>query len=73
MTRMRLGARDLISTYIDPGSLESWDEPIDRAVDLLAAGIVHAVGPEDPPAHLDPAGFARRMAAECVRQIAAQD
>ncbi|TYB69149.1 acetyl-CoA carboxyl transferase [Nonomuraea sp. PA05] len=43
-----------------------------RAVDLLAEGIVHAVVPEHAPAHEDPAGFARRVADECVRQIAAQ-
>ncbi|GAA2206608.1 hypothetical protein GCM10009850_020660 [Nonomuraea monospora] len=43
-----------------------------RAVDLLAEGIVHAVVPEHVPAHEDPAGFARRIADECVRQITAQ-
>ncbi|HTR90173.1 MAG TPA: carboxyl transferase domain-containing protein [Trebonia sp.] len=40
-----------------------------RAADLLADGIVHAVVPEEVPAHQDPAGFARRIAGECVRQI----
>ncbi|MGW3350199.1 carboxyl transferase domain-containing protein [Nonomuraea rubra] len=43
-----------------------------RAADLLAEGIVHAVVPEHVPAHEDPAGFARRIADECVRQIALQ-
>ncbi|UBU11373.1 carboxyl transferase domain-containing protein [Nonomuraea gerenzanensis] len=40
-----------------------------RAADLVAEGIVHAVVPEHVPAHEDPAGFARNIAAECVRQI----
>ncbi|NJP98811.1 acetyl-CoA carboxyl transferase [Nonomuraea sp. FMUSA5-5] len=43
-----------------------------RASDLLAEGIVHAVVPEPVPAHEDPAGFARRVATECVRQIRLQ-
>lgn len=43
-----------------------------RAADLLADGIVHAVVPERIPAHRDPAGFARRISGECVRQIDSQ-
>ncbi|MEW9552229.1 carboxyl transferase domain-containing protein [Nonomuraea sp. NPDC050783] len=43
-----------------------------RAVDLLADGTVHAVVPEEVPAHEDPAGFARRVADECLRQIGRQ-
>ncbi|WP_169945734.1 carboxyl transferase domain-containing protein [Microbispora sp. H11081] len=43
-----------------------------RAADLLADGVVHAVVPEPVPAHADPAGFARRVAAECLRQIESQ-
>ncbi|MGW5264023.1 carboxyl transferase domain-containing protein [Microbispora sp. NPDC004025] len=43
-----------------------------RAADLLAAGVVHAVVPEPVPAHVDPAGFARRVADECLRQIESQ-
>ena len=43
-----------------------------RAADLLADGIVHVVVPEEPPAHEDPAGFSRRIAAECARQLATQ-
>lgn len=43
-----------------------------RAADLLADGTVHAVVPEDPPAHEDPVGFTRRVAAEVVRQIELQ-
>jgi acetyl-CoA carboxylase carboxyl transferase subunit beta len=43
-----------------------------RAVDLLADGTVHAVVPEQVAAHEDPAGFARRIADECVHQIQIQ-
>ncbi|NUR86109.1 MAG: hypothetical protein HOY71_18670, partial [Nonomuraea sp.] len=43
-----------------------------RAADLLADGTVHAVVPEPVPAHEDPPGFARRVAAECLRQIVSQ-
>lgn len=43
-----------------------------RAIDLLADGTVHAVVAEQVPAHEDPAGFVRRIAHECVRQIQAQ-
>ncbi|MEN3539023.1 carboxyl transferase domain-containing protein [Microbispora sp. ZYX-F-249] len=43
-----------------------------RAADLLAEGVVHAVVPEPVPAHVDPAGFARRVADECLRQIESQ-
>lgn len=39
------------------------------ATDLLADGTVHAIVPEHAPAHEDPAAFARRIAAECLRQI----
>jgi acetyl-CoA carboxylase carboxyl transferase subunit beta len=42
------------------------------AADLLADGIVHAVVPEEIPAHDEPAAFARRIAGECVRQIRRQ-
>jgi acyl-CoA carboxylase subunit beta len=43
-----------------------------RAFDLLADGTVHAVVPEQFAAHEDPAGFARRIADECIRQIKVQ-
>ena len=43
-----------------------------RAVDLQADGIVSVIVPEEPPAHQDPVGFSRRIAAECARQIATQ-
>lgn len=43
-----------------------------RAQDLLADGIVHALVPERPAAHLDPAGFCRAVAAEVVLQIREQ-
>jgi acetyl-CoA carboxylase carboxyl transferase subunit beta len=39
------------------------------AADLLADGTVHAVVAEQTPAHADPASFARRIAAEVLRQI----
>jgi acyl-CoA carboxylase subunit beta len=42
------------------------------AADLLADGIVHAVVPEEVPAHDEPAAFARRIAGECFRQIRRQ-
>lgn len=43
-----------------------------RAHDLLADGIVHAVVPELPAAHLDPPGFCRAVVAEVIRQIRQQ-
>ena len=39
------------------------------ALDLLAEGIVHVVVPEQPAAHLDPAGFARAIARACADQV----
>ena len=39
------------------------------AADLLADGTVHAVVPEHTAPHEDPASFARRIAAEVLRQI----
>lgn len=38
---------------------------------LRAAGIVHAVVAEDPPAHEDPAGFCRAMVRACADEIRA--
>lgn len=43
-----------------------------RAVDLLEAGIVHAVVPERPPAHEDPVTFVQLVADEAMRQLQAQ-
>jgi acyl-CoA carboxylase subunit beta len=55
------------------GSTEFAPQMADRqrvsAIDLLADGTVHAIVPEHRPAHEDPAAFARRIAAECLRQI----
>jgi acyl-CoA carboxylase subunit beta len=42
------------------------------ATDLLADGTVHAIVPEHTAVHADPADFVRRIAAECLRQIALQ-
>lgn len=42
------------------------------AAELLAHGIVHQVVPETPPAHEDPRGFCRRMAAACVTHLRRQ-
>ncbi len=39
------------------------------AADLARAGIVHVVVPEDPTAHEDPEGFARRMASAVASEI----
>ncbi|MCM0621413.1 acetyl-CoA carboxylase carboxyltransferase subunit alpha/beta [Nocardioides bruguierae] len=43
-----------------------------RAVDLAEAGVVHAVVPEEVPAHEDPVGFCRAITDEVRAQIAAQ-
>ncbi|MGE9809039.1 carboxyl transferase domain-containing protein [Janibacter sp. G1551] len=42
------------------------------ATQMLEDGIIHEIVPEPVPAHEDPEGFARAMAAEITRQIAAQ-
>jgi acyl-CoA carboxylase subunit beta len=42
------------------------------AADLLADGTVHAIVPEPTAVPADSADFARRIAAECLRQIALQ-
>jgi acyl-CoA carboxylase subunit beta len=47
-----------------------------RSADLLAMGVVHRIVPEQPPAHIDPAGFcqavARQIAAAVGEQLAAR-
>ncbi len=42
------------------------------AGELLAAGIVHQIVAEDPPAHEDPRGFCRRLAAAGVMHLRVQ-
>ena len=40
--------------------------------ELLADGIVRQIVPEDPPAHEDPRGFCRRLAAACAYELRRQ-
>ena len=42
------------------------------ADELLADGIVRQIVPEDPPAHEDPRGFCRRLAAACAYELRRQ-